>query len=47
MILVECHPKPEVALCDGPQALTMQEIDHLMARRGNCAACLRGKKGPC
>ena len=31
MILVECHPKPEVALCDGPQALTMQEIDHFIA----------------
>jgi 3-deoxy-7-phosphoheptulonate synthase len=26
MILVECHPRPEVALCDGPQSLTMQEI---------------------
>jgi 3-deoxy-7-phosphoheptulonate synthase len=31
MIMVECHPKPEVALCDGPQALTMQEIDHFVA----------------
>jgi 3-deoxy-7-phosphoheptulonate synthase len=31
MILVECHPRPEVALCDGPQALTMQEIDHFIA----------------
>ncbi|MEA3385957.1 MAG: 3-deoxy-7-phosphoheptulonate synthase [Thermodesulfobacteriota bacterium] len=31
MIMVECHPKPEVALCDGPQALTMQEIDHFIA----------------
>jgi 3-deoxy-7-phosphoheptulonate synthase len=31
MILVECHPRPEVALCDGPQALTMQEIDHFVA----------------
>ncbi|MCD4754719.1 MAG: 3-deoxy-7-phosphoheptulonate synthase [Deltaproteobacteria bacterium] len=31
MIIVECHPKPEVALCDGPQALTMQEIDHFIA----------------
>ena len=31
MILVECHPKPEVALCDGPQALTMQEVDHFIA----------------
>ncbi len=31
MILVECHPRPEVALCDGPQALTMHELDHFIA----------------
>ncbi len=30
MILVEFHPKPEVALCDGPQALTMPEMDYFM-----------------
>lgn len=26
MILVECHPSPQTALCDGPQALTMDEM---------------------
>ncbi len=26
MILVECHPAPDQALCDGPQALTMDEF---------------------
>ncbi len=26
MILVECHPAPEVALCDGPQSLTLPEF---------------------
>ena len=31
MVLVEFHPRPELALCDGPQALTMQELDHFMA----------------
>ena len=31
MVLVEFHPRPELALCDGPQALTMQELDHYMA----------------
>ncbi len=31
MVLVEFHPRPELALCDGPQALTLQELDHFMA----------------
>ncbi len=26
MILVECHPDPKTALCDGPQALTLDEL---------------------
>lgn len=26
MILVDLHPRPELALCDGPQALTMDEL---------------------
>ncbi len=30
MILVEFHPRPELALCDGPQALTIQEMDHFI-----------------
>ena len=31
MVLVEFHPRPEMALCDGHQALTMQELDHYLA----------------
>jgi 3-deoxy-7-phosphoheptulonate synthase len=27
MVLVDFHPKPEEALCDGPQALTLPELD--------------------
>ena len=27
LILVECHPAPETALCDGPQALTLPEME--------------------
>ncbi len=30
MILVEFHPRPELALCDGPQALTMGEMEHFV-----------------
>jgi 3-deoxy-7-phosphoheptulonate synthase len=26
MILVDFHPRPELALCDGPQALTIDEL---------------------
>ncbi len=30
MILVEFHPRPELALCDGPQALTMQDMEYFV-----------------
>jgi 3-deoxy-7-phosphoheptulonate synthase len=30
MILVECHPEPETALCDGPQSLTFPEIEQFI-----------------
>ena len=30
-IMVDVHPKPETALCDGPQALTTEEIGELVA----------------
>ncbi|OAQ21366.1 3-deoxy-7-phosphoheptulonate synthase [Thermosulfurimonas dismutans] len=29
-ILVEFHPNPEEALCDGPQALTLEELPHFV-----------------
>jgi len=31
MVLVDFHPKPETALCDGPQALTLSEMPHFVA----------------
>jgi 3-deoxy-7-phosphoheptulonate synthase len=30
MLLVDVHPRPDVALCDGPQALTLDELPHLL-----------------
>ncbi len=30
VILVECHPDPEGALCDGPQALTLEELEQFV-----------------
>jgi 3-deoxy-7-phosphoheptulonate synthase len=29
-VLVDFHPKPETALCDGPQALTLDQLEKLM-----------------
>ncbi len=31
MVLTEFHPRPEMALCDGHQALTMPELDYYLA----------------
>jgi 3-deoxy-7-phosphoheptulonate synthase len=31
MILVECHPEPETALCDGPQALTFADLEQFVS----------------
>ncbi len=30
MVLVDVHPRPETALCDGPQALTLAELPHFL-----------------
>jgi 3-deoxy-7-phosphoheptulonate synthase len=30
MVLVDFHPKPEQALCDGPQALLIEELDYFV-----------------
>jgi 3-deoxy-7-phosphoheptulonate synthase len=30
-IMVDVHPRPEVALCDGPQAITTEEIGELVS----------------
>jgi 3-deoxy-7-phosphoheptulonate synthase len=30
MVLVDFHPNPEEALCDGPQALLLDELSHFI-----------------
>ena len=30
MVLVDFHPRPEQALCDGPQALLLEELDYFV-----------------
>jgi 3-deoxy-7-phosphoheptulonate synthase len=30
MVLVDFHPDPDQALCDGPQALTLEELEHFV-----------------
>ena len=30
MVLVDFHPHPESALCDGPQALLLSELEHFV-----------------
>jgi 3-deoxy-7-phosphoheptulonate synthase len=30
MVLVDFHPKPEEAMCDGPQALRLEELEHFV-----------------
>jgi 3-deoxy-7-phosphoheptulonate synthase len=34
MVLVDVHPSPEEALCDGPQALTLDELPHFLDDAG-------------
>lgn len=52
MVLVDFHPKPEQALCDGPQALLLNELDYFLrdaqiARRAYAERCqLRASRGP-
>ena len=30
LVLVDFHPNPEEALCDGPQALLLEELEHFV-----------------
>jgi 3-deoxy-7-phosphoheptulonate synthase len=30
VVLVDFHPRPEQALCDGPQALLLNELEHFV-----------------
>lgn len=52
MVLVDFHPKPEQALCDGPQALLLNELEYFVrdaqiARRAYAERCqLRASRGP-
>ena len=41
-LIVEVHPEPEVALCDGPQALTTAEF---AGTRTTCASLARAPCG--
>jgi 3-deoxy-7-phosphoheptulonate synthase len=34
MVLVDFHPRPEQALCDGPQALLLNELEHFVRDAG-------------
>lgn len=31
MVLIDFHPAPEQALCDGPQALTLDQLPRLIS----------------
>ena len=41
MVLVDVHPKPAEALCDGPQALLLEELPLLLQDIAHRAARLR------
>lgn len=41
MVLTEFHPRPEMALCDGHQALTMPELDYYMADIETVRTCYK------
>jgi 3-deoxy-7-phosphoheptulonate synthase len=36
-VMIDIHPHPESALCDGPQALTTEELPPLVAEMGRVA----------
>jgi 3-deoxy-7-phosphoheptulonate synthase len=36
MVLVDFHPRPESALCDGPQALLLEELPHFLDDTAIC-----------
>ncbi|MCL5962007.1 MAG: 3-deoxy-7-phosphoheptulonate synthase [Chloroflexi bacterium] len=39
-LLVEVHPRPEEALCDGPQSLSLEAFEHMMNEMRPCAELL-------
>jgi 3-deoxy-7-phosphoheptulonate synthase len=44
MILVDFHPKPQEALCDGPQALLIEELDHFVRDAELVRACYEERR---
>lgn len=43
MVLVDFHPNPEVALCDGPQALTLDELEPFLEDVARVRACYEAR----
>jgi 3-deoxy-7-phosphoheptulonate synthase len=43
MALVDFHPKPDEALCDGPQALLMHELRHFIDDAGIAREAYRAR----
>ena len=39
-VMIDIHPHPETALCDGPQALTIEELSPLVADMAKVAAAV-------
>ncbi|MCF7936646.1 MAG: 3-deoxy-7-phosphoheptulonate synthase [Synergistales bacterium] len=46
-LLVEVHTRPDLALSDGHQTLTLEEFDHLMEAAGRITAALAPVEQPC
>jgi 3-deoxy-7-phosphoheptulonate synthase len=44
MVLVDFHPFPETAMCDGPQALTLAELPHFVADARAVRACYEERR---
>jgi 3-deoxy-7-phosphoheptulonate synthase len=46
-VMIDVHPHPETALCDGPQALTAEELAPLVEEMGKVAVAVgRRLAGP-
>jgi 3-deoxy-7-phosphoheptulonate synthase len=44
MVLVDFHPNPAKALCDGPQALTLEELEPYLADIGIARECYEKRR---
>lgn len=43
-LIIEVHPQPEKAACDGPQSLTLTEFAHLMKQVGKIEEAMTSKE---